>query len=252
MFFVAGALLLAVRYVAMPRVDEIRPRIEQMASRAVKAPVTIGRIDASWRGLESASRVEQTSVLRAADDRPDLVAASGRRHGFLAQCGGVRASLLASCGSRRSISTSCACRAIDFQSVDSCSIRMKRARTPARSDWILAQGEVVIRDARIRYSDRRDAGRQRPSSSSRTSTCSSKTCSARTWSACRRSRPLRSPARSICARAFVMRRFRGRRITRAGPAKSSVRSTTPIWPRSRTRSTRRSRSSVHRARYAAG
>ena len=33
LFFVAGTLLLGVRYGAMPRVDELRPRIEQMASR---------------------------------------------------------------------------------------------------------------------------------------------------------------------------------------------------------------------------
>ena len=47
-FFVCGTLLLIVRYAVMPRVDELRPRIEQIASRALKAPVTISRIEASW------------------------------------------------------------------------------------------------------------------------------------------------------------------------------------------------------------
>ncbi len=70
-FFIAGALLLVVRYVAMPRVDEMRPRIEQMASRAVKAPVTIGRIDASWRGLNPHLVLREVRVA-SGSDRPDL------------------------------------------------------------------------------------------------------------------------------------------------------------------------------------
>ena len=40
LFFLAGALLLTVRYVAMPRVDELRPRIEQIASRAIRVSRT--------------------------------------------------------------------------------------------------------------------------------------------------------------------------------------------------------------------
>ena len=67
----AGALLLLVRYVAMPRVDELRPRIEQMASRAVKAPVTIGRIDASWRGLNPHLVLRDVRVA-SGSGRPDL------------------------------------------------------------------------------------------------------------------------------------------------------------------------------------
>ena len=44
-------MLLIVRYAVMPRVDELRPRIEQIASRALKVPVTISRIEASWQGF---------------------------------------------------------------------------------------------------------------------------------------------------------------------------------------------------------
>ena len=71
LFFVAGALLLAVRYVAMPRVDELRPRIEQMASRALKAPVSIGRIDASWRGFNPHLALSDVRFA-GGSDRPDL------------------------------------------------------------------------------------------------------------------------------------------------------------------------------------
>jgi uncharacterized protein YhdP len=50
-FFASGTLLLIVRYGVMPRVDELRPRLEEIASRALKAPVTIGRIEASWHAF---------------------------------------------------------------------------------------------------------------------------------------------------------------------------------------------------------
>ena len=71
LFFIAGTVLLAVRYVAMPRVDELRPRIEQIASRALKAPVTIGRIEASWRGFSPHVALSGVSVA-GGDSRPGI------------------------------------------------------------------------------------------------------------------------------------------------------------------------------------
>jgi uncharacterized protein YhdP len=89
-FFVAGALLLTVRYVAMPRIDEMRPRIEQMASRAVKAPVTIGRIDASWRGLHPHLALRDVRVA-SGSDRPDCTSERVISPGVFATRGSSRA-----------------------------------------------------------------------------------------------------------------------------------------------------------------
>jgi uncharacterized protein (TIGR02099 family) len=50
-YFAFAALLLVTRYVVMPRIDEARPWLEQRASRAIGAPLTIGYIDAGWRGV---------------------------------------------------------------------------------------------------------------------------------------------------------------------------------------------------------
>lgn len=50
-YFLFGALLLAVRYAAMPQIDALRPWIERRLTAALDAPVTIGRIDAGWRGF---------------------------------------------------------------------------------------------------------------------------------------------------------------------------------------------------------
>ena len=153
LFFLGGTLLLATRYVVMPRVDELRPRIEQMASRVLKTPVTIGRIEASWRGFNphlalngvsiagsdglaglSLPRLEGTvswlsalrfeprfALLRIESAELDIIRLAGNRFsvaGFIFDPG-------------------------------------QKGDDSGASDWILSQGEVVVRDARIRYSDRR-------------------------------------------------------------------------------------------------
>ena len=153
LFFIAGALLLGVRYVAMPRVDELRPRIEQTASRLLKAPVTIGRIDASWRGFKPQLALKDVRVA-GAGDRAELLLPSieGTISWFTALAFEPRFSELR------------------IESLDLDVVRLpgdrfsvggfvfdpnEKGEDGGVSDWILAQGEVVFRDARIRYSDRR-------------------------------------------------------------------------------------------------
>ncbi|HVE89703.1 MAG TPA: YhdP family protein [Burkholderiaceae bacterium] len=153
LFFIAGALLLGVRYVAMPRVDEMRPRIEQTASRLFKAPVTIGRIDASWRGFNPHLALSDVRVA-GAGDRPNLSLprVEGTISWFTALTFEPRFSELR------------------IESLDLDVVRLpgdrisvggfvfdpnEKGEDGGASDWILAQGEVVLRDARIRYIDRR-------------------------------------------------------------------------------------------------
>lgn len=50
-FFAFGLMVLALRYWLLPDIDAMRPRIERIASAALNAPVTIVRIEASWRRL---------------------------------------------------------------------------------------------------------------------------------------------------------------------------------------------------------
>ncbi|MDE2583909.1 MAG: TIGR02099 family protein [Betaproteobacteria bacterium] len=50
-YFGFAVLLLGLRYWVLPQVGAYRGEIEHMVSQAVGLPVTIGRIDASWRGL---------------------------------------------------------------------------------------------------------------------------------------------------------------------------------------------------------
>ena len=154
LFFIAGALLLVVRYIAMPRVDEMTPRIQQMASRAVKAPVTIGRIEASWRGLHPHLVLRDVRIA-SGSDRPDL--SLPRVEGTVSWLSAVTFEPRFS--------------ELRIEELDLDIVRLlgnrfsvggfvldpnQQGEDSGASDWVLTQGEVVIRDARIRYSDRRD------------------------------------------------------------------------------------------------
>ncbi len=50
-YFAFVALVLALRYVVLPNVEAYRPAIEQLVSRTVGQSVTIGRVEASWYGI---------------------------------------------------------------------------------------------------------------------------------------------------------------------------------------------------------
>ncbi|WP_287496107.1 YhdP family protein [Pandoraea sp. CB10b_02] len=67
-YFGLGAVVLATRYVILPRVADYRPQIEAAATRAIGLPVTIGRVDAVWRGWHPYLTLEDVRVARAAPD----------------------------------------------------------------------------------------------------------------------------------------------------------------------------------------
>jgi uncharacterized protein (TIGR02099 family) len=60
-----AALTLALRYWLLPELPRYQPEIEAAASRILGAPVRIGRLEAHWRGLNPALRLEDTRILDA-------------------------------------------------------------------------------------------------------------------------------------------------------------------------------------------
>jgi len=50
-YFLFGITLLVTRYYLLPHIGDWRTRIEAAASSALKAPVTVGHIEADWEGL---------------------------------------------------------------------------------------------------------------------------------------------------------------------------------------------------------
>jgi len=153
LFFLCGTLLLVVRYAVMPRADEFRPRVEQIASRALKAPVTIGRIEASWRGFNPHLAFSDVKI---ADG-------NGKMGLSLPKVEGTVSWLSALAFEPRFALLRVEALELDVLrlSVNRFSVAgfvfdpTENGEDSGASDWILAQGEVVIQDARIRYRDER-------------------------------------------------------------------------------------------------
>ncbi|PTE01340.1 YhdP family protein [Pandoraea apista] len=64
-YFGLGAVVLATRYIVLPRVSDYRPQIEAAATRAIGLPVTIGHVDAVWRGWHPYLTLEDVRIMRA-------------------------------------------------------------------------------------------------------------------------------------------------------------------------------------------
>ncbi|MGH6612528.1 MAG: YhdP family protein [Burkholderiaceae bacterium] len=156
LFFVFGALVLTVRYAILPSLDEWRPRIERIASNALKAPVSIGQIDASWRGLNPHLALSDVRVTGRGGERGlSLPNVEGTLSWFSVLALEPRFSLLRIDAPELDVT-----RLSDdeFRIAGLAFDLRERGEGPGVLDWILAQGEVAVRDARINYIDqRRDA-----------------------------------------------------------------------------------------------
>ncbi len=87
-YFAFGALLLVTRYYVLPRIDQWRPQIEGIASRALKGTVTDGADRSRLARLQSAPVARRRAGHRTAR-RPAARAAAGRRHRLVAQPGAM-------------------------------------------------------------------------------------------------------------------------------------------------------------------
>ncbi|HTN50459.1 MAG TPA: YhdP family protein [Burkholderiaceae bacterium] len=151
-FFAFGLLLLALRYWILPDIDAMRPRIESIASAVLRAPVTIGRIEARWQGVNPALALTDVRIMG--------------RHGAALMLPQIRGTL-------------------SWSSLPALQPRFARLRVEAPEleivlleggaisvagividpnegggdnqllDWVLAQGEVVVMDARVQLRDER-------------------------------------------------------------------------------------------------
>lgn len=62
-YFVFIGLALVLRYSILPNIEDYRGDIERMASQALSQSVTIGRIDASWRGINPDLALQDVRIL---------------------------------------------------------------------------------------------------------------------------------------------------------------------------------------------
>jgi uncharacterized protein (TIGR02099 family) len=151
LYFLFAAALLSLRYWILPKVAEYRADIEQSASKALGQRITVGAVDADWQGLRPELLLGNVTVYDH-DGRPALTVPA------------VEATLAWS---------SVLIGAPRFYSlvIDRPQLEIRRDETgrlqvagielhPAQqgdtgiAQWILAQREIVIRDASVGWDDR--------------------------------------------------------------------------------------------------
>ncbi|TAL56602.1 MAG: TIGR02099 family protein [Pandoraea sp.] len=71
-YFLAAAAILGMRYWVLPRVDDYRPQIEAIVSRAVGVPVSIEKISANWGGLYAHFHLQGVSLRAPGAKTPGL------------------------------------------------------------------------------------------------------------------------------------------------------------------------------------
>jgi uncharacterized protein (TIGR02099 family) len=62
LYLVCALGILSVRYLVLPGIDDYRPTLERMVSRALNAPVRIGRVGADWQGLNPELQLSDVTI----------------------------------------------------------------------------------------------------------------------------------------------------------------------------------------------
>ena len=152
-FFAAGLTMLAARYWLLPRANDWRPQIEGIASRALQAPVRIGRIEASWNGLNPVLALSDVAITGQGGA---AVLSLPRIEGMLSW---TSVPALEPRFSRMRIyAPELAVSLLDGGRVSVAGFIIDPADTEGDGkafDWLLAQDGVVIRDARVLLRDER-------------------------------------------------------------------------------------------------
>lgn len=147
-FFLFAGLILALRYVILPKVTDYQAEIEQAAGRAIGMTVSIGRIEAGWDGLNPELAL---SDVRIADSHGKPAFALSRVDGVLSWRSLWRLqptlALLALEGPVLHVRRDAAGR-ITIAGVDT-----EGETDPRIGEWVLAQPHIRIRDAIIVWED---------------------------------------------------------------------------------------------------
>jgi len=154
-YFVFGLSLLAARYWLLPRIDQARPWIEARASALLAADVRIGRIEATWRGIDP--------VLRLSDVR--LLGPAGEINLALPRVDATIAWATAPLLWIRFQSLAFEAPELDVRRLADGRYQVAgyvldpHARGNGGAlDWLLSQRQIEIRHARLRYTDESRSG----------------------------------------------------------------------------------------------
>jgi uncharacterized protein (TIGR02099 family) len=62
LYFIVGGLLLGLRYIVLPQVDNFRPRIERLVSEKIHADFRIGKLSPHWSGFQPGIDVTDLTI----------------------------------------------------------------------------------------------------------------------------------------------------------------------------------------------
>ena len=149
-YFIFCALFLTLRYAVLPNIDQYKGEIEQLASKAIGAPLSVDTISASWNGLMP--QLVLTDVrIRDANGREALrlPQVSATLSWWTAVVGQLRLHALEVVRPDIDIR-----RAADGQIyIGGVLVNMRQGGDGKGADWVLSQREIVVREGRVRWND---------------------------------------------------------------------------------------------------
>src|SRR5467141_3148104 len=151
LYFLFAAALLSLRYWILPKVAEYRSDIEQSVSKALGQRITIGAIEADWRGLRPELLLANVTVFdhdgRAALSLPAVEATLAWTSALIAS---PRFYSLVFDRPRLEIRRDDAGRFY----VAGIELHAEQAGDSGIARWVLSQREIVIRDASVSWDDK--------------------------------------------------------------------------------------------------
>lgn len=149
-YFVFCALFLTLRYGVLPNIDQYKSNVEQLATHALKLPVSIGQITASWHGLRPYLSAVDV-VVHGADGRAALTLpkVAATLEWWSIAVADLRLSDLEITHPQLDIQRD----ANGKLYVGGMLIDLTQNKRGGAADWLLAQRQIVIRSGQIRWND---------------------------------------------------------------------------------------------------
>jgi len=150
LYFVFAIVVLALRYAVLPQIDNYKPDIERLASRAVGNPVTIDRLYASWSGLHPSLFLGDV-VLRDRDGRQALrlPSVSATLSWWSLVTMDVRFDSIELIRPNLEVSRTADGRLF----VAGIFVDLNKKDDGKGSEWVLGQREIIIREGRLEWTD---------------------------------------------------------------------------------------------------
>ncbi|HEY0846064.1 MAG TPA: YhdP family protein [Noviherbaspirillum sp.] len=149
-YFIFCALVLGLRYIVLPNIDNYKPDVERLASVAIGNRVSIADIGASWSGLHPRLSLD-TVVIHDKFGNPSLTLpnVSATLSWWTMVVGELRLHQLEI--SRPDMDVRRDADGMLF--VAGIPVVMGKGGDGKGADWVLSQREIVIRDGKVRWND---------------------------------------------------------------------------------------------------